>query len=76
MKRAAALLLLLTLTACATQQTETVWHKPNSSQQEFLQDRSGCLGQGFTAPNAVQLAVAFNLCMQSRGWYRVERVVR
>lgn len=70
-----AALLTLLLTACAAP-TELVWHKPNSSQQEFEMDRSACLGQGFTAPNSFQLALSFGLCMRGRGWQQVERQVR
>jgi hypothetical protein len=68
--------LLCLLSSCAT--TETVWDKPNSSQQEFYRDSGQCKAQGFgaTGMNMYQVTLIFNSCMQGKGWYLVERPIR
>jgi hypothetical protein len=65
-------LLILVLAGCAT--TERYWEKPGASSSEFEMDKGFCHAQAFgSGMNTMQVALVFNGCMRSRGWYIVER---
>jgi hypothetical protein len=61
------------LLGCAAQ-TERVWQKPNSSQQDFYVDSGQCRAQAYGAPGMplFQVVMIFESCMAGKGWYTVE----
>lgn len=60
------------LAGCATK--EQVWDKPGATEDGFYRDRAACQNQVFTqTANAFQGQVVFITCMQSRGWYSVDK---
>lgn len=63
------LLIVLALTACATE-PERRWYKPGASGADYAMDQGQCQAQGFAGPNAttVQFALVFNACMRGKGW--------
>lgn len=64
--------LVVLLAGCASQ-PEMVWHKDNSSRQEFEADWAQCEAQAFSVPNAMQnllqVAAVRGACMRGKGWY-------
>lgn len=68
-------ILLALLAGCATKQT--YWEKPGSTQQDFNADIGACRAQAFSVPgamnNLMQVAIVQSTCMQSKGWYTIEK---
>lgn len=62
------------LGSCATK--ESVWVKPNSTNNEFYMDQGQCNSQALSGTGGVfnmGTAMIFNTCMQGKGWYLEER---
>lgn len=66
-------LLVLLLTACATQKPIT-WNKPGASTQDFNMDAGQCRAQAYGVAGAppMQVAMVYGSCMQGKGWTATE----
>ncbi len=62
-----ALIALVLLTGCATQQS--VWNKPGASNMDFDMDQGRCQAQAYAMGSAMQIALVYNACMRGNGWY-------
>lgn len=66
------LIACLLLAACSGPK---VWVKDGGTQADFQLDAGQCKAQAFSIPNApaLQIAMAYNACMQGKGWSQHER---
>jgi hypothetical protein len=65
-------LLILVLAGCAT---DGGWEKQGATPEQWHMDRGACIAQmeSVSFADTYQRARLFAGCMQSRGWYWVER---
>lgn len=64
-----ALLIVLALTACATEPDRT-WQKPGASSTDFAMDQGQCQAQAFSVapPATTQAVIVYTACMRGKGW--------
>lgn len=51
----------------ATGQAGLVWSRPNSTDEQFNQDRAQCIAQAYSAPDDNRLMV-LAACLRGKGW--------
>lgn len=66
------MILLIFLSACATQKKDNwYWYKEGAGQQELNQDHGQCRAQAFSGNgNLMQAVLVLDGCMQGKGWQR------
>lgn len=74
--RRTTICLAVLIQGCAT--TQGGWERPDATDQMWHMDRGSCIVQMESVPfaGAYQKANVFAGCMQSKGWYWVERPVK